>query len=80
MSVTRAVLTHGPSGNLPGCPTNIGAATSIMNSCHRSPSALPCPGAHSAIKTTLRVTLTKEVDVNTFPEVLDSSLVETQRA
>ena len=80
MSVTKAVLTHGPNANLPGCPTSIGAATSIMNSCHRSPSALPCPGAHSAIKTTLRVTLTREADVNSFPEVLDSLSVETQRA
>ena len=43
----RAVLTHGPNEHLPGGPT------SIVNSYHKSPSALPFPGAHSAKKTSL---------------------------
>ena len=37
----RSVLTHGPSNFIP------------VNSCHKRPSTLPCPGAHSAIKTAL---------------------------
>ena len=50
-----AVLTHGPNGG--SCPgaNKYRSPTSIVNSCHKSPSALPCPGAHTAIKTALGV-------------------------
>ena len=41
--IYRAVLTHGERGGG-------GGATSIVNSCHKSPSALACRVAHFAIK------------------------------
>ena len=49
----RAVLTHGPNGHLPGEANKHRGPTSIVNSCHKSRSALPCPGGHSAIETAL---------------------------
>ena len=50
---SRAVLTHGPNGHLPGDPTSIGAPQEL----HKSLSALPCPGDHYAIKTALITSL-----------------------
>ena len=55
-SLGRAVLTHGPNGHLFRGPTSIGPHKHFfipVNNCHKSPSVLPCPGAHSAIKTAL---------------------------